>query len=122
MPASTYAEEYLVKLGLWQSLRAKVVPLDTVRAVLAAIEAGNAEAGFVYLTDALLSKKVKVAVAVPRAEGPAITYPVAVLKAAKSPGEARKRKRCSPNSAFCRRIEAWATSSQSRSSPSGSRC
>ena len=89
VPAGTYAKEYLQKLGLWQPLLDKLVPLDTVRAVLAAVEADNAEAGFVYQTDALISKKVKIALAVPRAEGPQITYPVAVLKDARSPEAAR---------------------------------
>jgi molybdate transport system substrate-binding protein len=89
VPVGTYAKDYLQKLGLWQPLAAKLVPLDTVRAVLAAVEAGNADAGFVYQTDALISKKVKVAVAVLRAEGPKITYPVAVLRDAKSPESGR---------------------------------
>ena len=89
VPAGTYAKEYLQKLNLWQPLLEKLVPLDTVRAVLAAVEAGNAEAGFVYQTDALISNKVKIAVAVSRAAGPQITYPVAVLKDARSPEAAR---------------------------------
>ena len=89
VPAGTYAKEHLEKLGLWQPLLPKLVPLDTVRAVLAAVEEGNAEAGFVYQTDALISKKVKIAVAVRRDEGPKITYPVAVLKDARSPEAAR---------------------------------
>jgi molybdate transport system substrate-binding protein len=89
VPVGTYTKEHLQKLGLWDSLTAKLVPLDTVRAVLAAVEAGNAEAGFVYQTDALISKQVKIAVAVPRAEGPKITYPVAVLRGAKAPGAGR---------------------------------
>ena len=89
VPVGTYTKEYLQKLGLWKPLLDKMVPLDTVRAVLAAVESGNADAGFVYQTDALISKKVRIAMAVPRAEGPKITYPAAVLKDAKSPEAAR---------------------------------
>jgi molybdate transport system substrate-binding protein len=89
VPAGTYTKEYLQKVGLWKPLLDKMVPLDTVRAVLAAVEAGNADVGFVYQTDALISKKVKIAIAIPRAEGPKITYPVAVLKDTKSPEAAR---------------------------------
>jgi len=89
VPVGSYTKEHLQKLGLWKPLLGKLVPLDNVRAVLAAVEAGNAEAGFVYQTDALISRKVRVAVAVPRAEGPKITYPVAVLQDAKAPGAAR---------------------------------
>ncbi|OAM91378.1 molybdate ABC transporter substrate-binding protein [Termitidicoccus mucosus] len=90
VPVGTYSKEYLGKLGLWDGLQAKTVFLDNVRAVLAAVEAGNADAGIVYKTDALISQKVKIAVEVPLAEGPSITYPVAVVKAGKSP-EAAKR-------------------------------
>lgn len=78
-PVGTYTKEYLQKNGHWETLNTKMVPLDSVRAVLAAVESGNAEAGFVYKTDALISKKVSIAIEVTQAEGPKITYPVAVL-------------------------------------------
>ncbi len=89
VPVGTYAKAYLQKTGYWSKLSAKFVPLDTVRAVQSAVEAGNAEAGFVYKTDALVSKKVRIAIEVPVAEGPKITYPVAVLKEARQPEAAR---------------------------------
>lgn len=85
VPVGTYTKEYLQKTGHWKKLIDKLVPLDTVRAALAAVESGNAEAGFVYKTDALISKKVKIAIEVPLADGPKITYPIAVLKEAKQP-------------------------------------
>lgn len=80
VPAGVYAQQYLEKIGLWDALKDRVVPTENVRAALAAVEAGNADAGIVYKTDAGISKQVKVAYAVPRAEGPAISYPVAVVK------------------------------------------
>ena len=83
VPVGTYAKEYLQKVGLWAQVSAKCVPLDNVRAVLAAVEAGNADAGFVYRTDALISKKVRIAVVVPLTEAPKITYPAAALRDAK---------------------------------------
>lgn len=83
VPVGTYTKEYLQKIGDWAKLIDKLVPLENVRAVLAAVESGNVESGFVYKTDALISKKVKVVIEVPLAEGPKITYPVAVLKDAK---------------------------------------
>jgi molybdate transport system substrate-binding protein len=89
VPVGTYAKAHLSTLKLWEPLQPKVVFLDNVRAVLAAVEAGNADAGFVYKTDALLSKKVKVAVEIPRTEGPSITYPAAVVKDSKSPDAAK---------------------------------
>lgn len=90
VPAGTYAKAHLQKVGLWADVIGKCVPLDNVRSVLAAVEAGNAEAGFVYRTDALISRKVRIAVAVPPAEGPSITYPAAALRDAADPAAAAK--------------------------------
>ncbi len=79
VPAGVYAREYLTKLGIWKEVEPKMVPTENVRAALAAVESGNVEAGFVYKTDASLSKKVKIAYEIPRGEGPKITYPVALI-------------------------------------------
>jgi molybdate transport system substrate-binding protein len=89
VPAGIYAREYLSRKGLWPELAAKAVPMDNVRAALAAVESGNVDAGIVYKTDAAISKKVRVAFGVPANEAD-ISYPVAVLKDTKSPAAARK--------------------------------
>jgi len=83
VPAGIYTKEYLSGLGLWDKLESKMVPTENVRAALAAVESGNVDSGFVYKTDANISKKVKIAFEVPRDKGPAIRYPIAILKAAK---------------------------------------
>jgi len=90
VPAGIYAKEYLQKQNLWTAIEAKVVPTENVRAALSAVEAGNAEAGIVYKTDASISKKVKVAYEVPARDNPPISYPMAVVKETKQP-EAAKR-------------------------------
>ena len=90
VPVGAYAKTYLEKLQLWPAVEPKVVPCESVRAVLAAVESGNVDAGIVYRTDAAISKKVKVAFAVPRADGPAISYPMALVKDAPQPAAARK--------------------------------
>ena len=90
VPAGKYAKQYLETLGLWSAIEPKVVPTENVRAALAAVESGNVEAGIVYQTDAAISKKVKIAFAVPAKDGPAIRYPVALLKDAPLPDAARK--------------------------------
>lgn len=90
VPAGIYAKEYLQKAGLWKKIIDKVVPTENVRACLAAVESGNADAGIVYKTDALISKKVKVAYEITVAEGPAISYPLAVVKETKNSEAARK--------------------------------
>ena len=90
VPAGIYAKEYLRKKGLWTKVIDRVVPTENVRAALAAVESGNVDAGIVYKTDAGISKKVRVAHEVPRAEGPAISYPFAVLADSGEKEAARK--------------------------------
>jgi molybdate transport system substrate-binding protein len=90
VPAGTYAKAYLEKSGLWPGIEAKVVPCVSVRAVLAAVESGNVDAGVVYKTDAAISKKVRVVFEVPAGEGPKITYPVALVKDAPQPEAAKQ--------------------------------
>ncbi|HVU38598.1 MAG TPA: molybdate ABC transporter substrate-binding protein [Opitutales bacterium] len=90
VPAGRYAMACLEKLKLAGAVKDKLVPLDNVRAVLAAVAAGNAEAGIVYRTDAAIEKKVRIAWTVPEAGGPAIHYPVAMLKDAPSAAAAAK--------------------------------
>jgi molybdate transport system substrate-binding protein len=88
VPAGIYTKEYLSGIGLWEKLESKIVPTENVRAALAAVESGDVDAGFVYKTDAKISKKVKIAFDVPIEKGPAIRYPAAIIKGGKSNGAA----------------------------------
>jgi molybdate transport system substrate-binding protein len=90
VPAGIYAREYLRKQNLWRSVEPKVIPTENVRAALAAVEAGNAEAGIVYKTDAAISKRVKVACEIPAKDSPDISYPMAVVSGTRQPESARK--------------------------------
>jgi molybdate transport system substrate-binding protein len=53
VPAGVYGRRFFERQGAWDRLRPKVVPFPTVRAVLAAVEAGRVDAGVVYRTDAI---------------------------------------------------------------------
>jgi molybdate transport system substrate-binding protein len=75
---------------LWRGIEPKIVPCENVRAVLAAVEVGNVEAGLVYKTDAAISRKVKAVCEVPDAGGPKIIYPAALVKGAPQEEAARK--------------------------------
>jgi molybdate transport system substrate-binding protein len=90
VPSGIYARTYLERLKLWERVRSKVVPTDNVRAALAAVESGNVEAGIVFKTDAQISKKVKIAFEIPPAEGPPISYPVALINESRHPSASRK--------------------------------
>lgn len=88
VPAGDYARQTLGNLRLTNAVSSKLVLCKDVRAVLAQVAAGNAEAGFVYRTDALTTPEVKiVAVAPPKSHTP-VTYPVAVVKGAPNRGGA----------------------------------
>jgi molybdate transport system substrate-binding protein len=90
VPAGVYARKWLEKSGLWSTLQPKVVPTQNVRGALAAVESGNVDAGVVFRTDAGISRKVKIAYAVPVADAPDISYPVALIRTSPAPASARK--------------------------------
>jgi len=85
VPAGVYARKWLESIGLWERLGQRVVPLLDVRAALAAVASGNADAAIVYRTDAALSKRVRIAFEVPKAEGPSILYVVAAISSSRNP-------------------------------------
>ena len=88
-PAGVYAKEYLEKIGIWNMVKDRVIPTENVRAALAAVESGNADAGIVYKTDTVFSESVKIVYELPAKEGPEISYPVTVIKS-KNPNAAKK--------------------------------
>lgn len=85
VPAGVYAKEFLTKLGLWNALESKVIPLPDVRAALAAVEAGRADAAIVYRTDATRAKEARIELFVPKSRAPEITYPIAKVAEAPHP-------------------------------------
>ncbi len=52
VPAGRYAQEMLERLGLWQTLLPKLIYADNVAEVRAWVMRGDAEAGFVYGSEA----------------------------------------------------------------------
>jgi len=60
-----------------------------VRAALAAVETGHAEAGIVYRTDAAHSSKVRIAFDVPADKAPTIAYVAARLASRENAGAGR---------------------------------
>ena len=79
VPAGRYGKAALDKLGIWPSVEGAVVRAKDVRATLALVERGEAAAGIVYSTDALISKKVRVVGDFPPDSYPKIIYPAALV-------------------------------------------
>jgi molybdate transport system substrate-binding protein len=89
VPAGRYAKAWLEKRGAWDAVADRILPGVDVRAALAAVESGGAQAGIVYRTDVATSKQARIVYIVPMDEGPKITYPVAVLSGRPNEKEAR---------------------------------
>jgi molybdate transport system substrate-binding protein len=88
VPVGRYTKQALERAGTWTSLEPKFVYADSVRQVLDYVARGEAEAGFVYRTDAsIMADKVKV---VQTVEGHApVRYPVAVVSESRRKALAR---------------------------------
>src|SRR4029079_2074561 len=52
VPAGVYARQYLQAVDLWEAIQSRLVPVGNVRAAVAAVENGSADAAIVYETDA----------------------------------------------------------------------
>ncbi|MGO4185694.1 molybdate ABC transporter substrate-binding protein [Paenibacillus sp. TAF43_2] len=90
VPAGSYTKEALEQAKLWDSLQPKVVQAKDVRQVLQYVETGNADAGFVYKTDALTSDKVNIVLTVDPATYTPITYPIGIVTATKHLPESKQ--------------------------------
>jgi molybdate transport system substrate-binding protein len=86
VPAGRYAQQALTKLELFEKLSVanKIARGHDVRATLAFVERGEAEAGIVYATDALIASDVEIAYEFDPATHDLIVYPLVLLKAGES--------------------------------------
>lgn len=83
VPAGMYAAEALHRAGLWEAIEARLVPTVDVRAALRLVADGEADAGFVYATDAAASARVRIIARVdPQLHEP-IEYPLLLLGGAR---------------------------------------
>jgi molybdate transport system substrate-binding protein len=89
VPAGVYAKRYLQTLGLWDALRAKIVPVASVRAALSAVDNGSADAAIVYESDIVAAER-STATVVTDARQPRIVYPAAIVAATKAREQAER--------------------------------
>lgn len=92
VPAGIYAKQALSRLGVWNSVQAKLAPAENVRAALALVSRGAAPLGIVYGSDAQADPTVKVIGVFPQTSHDPISYPVALLAASKNPEAAGFRR------------------------------
>ena len=79
VPAGTYAKQTLQYENIYQKLKQKLVLAKDVRQVLTYVETGNAQAGFVYKTDAMTTEKIKVAATIDAESHEPIKYSAGIL-------------------------------------------
>lgn len=79
VPAGKYAKSSLTALGVWESIRPRVVSADNVRAALNFVARGEAPLGVVYRSDAVSEPAVRVVDTFPPASHAPIVYPVAIV-------------------------------------------
>src|SRR5207253_1575675 len=88
VPAGRYAKAALDRAQLWERIESRCVFALNVRQVLDYVAREEADAGFVYATDAaVMSDKVKIALDIPTPTP--VRYPVAVVRGSRYAGEAR---------------------------------
>ncbi|HKD64621.1 MAG TPA: molybdate ABC transporter substrate-binding protein [Candidatus Acidoferrales bacterium] len=84
VPAGKYAQEVLMHLGIYDQLKPKLVFAKDVRQVLTYVETGNADAGIVYATETMVSKKVTVAATASEDSHSPVVYPAAIVRSSKN--------------------------------------
>jgi molybdate transport system substrate-binding protein len=89
VPAGRYARQALTKAGLWERLKDRVRQGGDVRATLAYVVRGEADAGVVYATDARGSSAVRVAVRIKEDLHTPIRYPLVLVRREAMKPEAR---------------------------------
>jgi molybdate transport system substrate-binding protein len=95
VPAGAYARQVLARLGLAGALRNVVSEEQDVKGVVGKVVLGEADAGFVYVTDVKpVATKVR-SIAIPARAQPSVRYQIAVVAASNHRGAAR---------AFVRRV------------------
>ncbi|RDW15412.1 molybdate ABC transporter substrate-binding protein [Oceanobacillus chungangensis] len=80
VPAGTYAEQALEKLGVWEQLQGRIVFTKDVRQVLNAVKEGGVDLGLVYSSDLYGEENVEIAWEVDHSLHEKIEYFVASLK------------------------------------------
>lgn len=88
VPVGQYSRDVFNYLNIMDKVESKLVFGKDVREVLSWVETGNVNYGIVYMTDAMISDKVRAVVVAPAASHKPIIYPVTVIKSSTHQSEA----------------------------------
>lgn len=89
-PIGKYAKHALEDAEIWDEIESKVILGETVKQVLTYVETGEADAGFVFITDAESGQKDLYEIALTAPVNESITYPIAVVSGSANKEEAQE--------------------------------
>lgn len=89
VPVGSYTRTVLRNLGISRALRNVVSQEPDVKGVVGKVALGEADAGFVYLTDARAAASQLRSIAIPTFAQPKVRYEIAVVKASRNRAAAR---------------------------------
>ncbi len=78
VPAGVYARRYLESMRLWPAVQDRIVPVGNVRAALAAVQNGSADAAIVYESDSVAAGSLE-SLIISGPGVPRIVYPAAIV-------------------------------------------
>ena len=90
VPLGVYSRSWLEHLGVFASLRERIVRTTNARGTLAAVESGQVDFGVVYASDADRSKRVRTLRVSSEGEHDPIRYPAAILTASSNSQRAKE--------------------------------
>jgi molybdate transport system substrate-binding protein len=88
VPAGRYAEAALRSLNVWESVRPRLAPTDTVRAAVNLVARGEARLGIVYASDTVGEPRIRTVATFPAQLHPPIRYPFALTARSQNPDAA----------------------------------
>ena len=89
VPVGSYTRTVLRNLGISSALRNVVSQESDVKEVVGKVVLGQADAGFVYVTDARVAASQLKSIAIPVFAQPKVRYEIAVVKGSSNLAEAR---------------------------------
>ena len=88
-PMGVYGTEIMTYYNVFEIVKEKLVLAKDVREVLSWVETKNADAGFVFATDAKIGKNIRIAATAPEESHKPAVYPAAILKNNENKEEAK---------------------------------
>jgi molybdate transport system substrate-binding protein len=89
VPVGSYTRTVLRNLGISSALRNVVSQESDVKEVVGKVALGQADAGFVYLTDAKVARSQLRSIPIPVFAQPRVRYEIAIVKSSSNKSEAR---------------------------------